>query len=197
MDIKGEKAFFGNPDWDPATSMTLVSRFCHMSSVRSTSDGRGPVTRKRVVDDTVTVHKYYRIQNTSNKRAPASSAVVKTAAMIQGVATCATVLALQGVPTTPSAWLANRDPSPIDLMAPWLPTYATSSMTMTKILTGFSRRLVESPRFKPTGTTLMWSSRCTRLLSVTCLPPLKSVPRQALPTRSLTGEYRAQTGIWR
>ena len=35
---------------DPATSMTLVSRFCHMSSVRSTSDGRGPVTRKRVPD---------------------------------------------------------------------------------------------------------------------------------------------------
>ena len=30
--------------------MTLVSRFCHMSSVRSTSDGRGPVTRKRVPD---------------------------------------------------------------------------------------------------------------------------------------------------
>ena len=50
MDIKGEKGFFGNPDWDPATSMTLVSRFCHMSSVRSTSDGRGPVTRKRVPD---------------------------------------------------------------------------------------------------------------------------------------------------
>ena len=50
MDIKGEKDFFGNPDWDPATSMTLVSRFCHMSSVRSTSDGRGPVTRKRVPD---------------------------------------------------------------------------------------------------------------------------------------------------
>ena len=50
MDIKGEKGFFGNPDWDPATSMTLVSRFCHMSSVRSTSDCRGPVTRKRVPD---------------------------------------------------------------------------------------------------------------------------------------------------
>ena len=30
--------------------MTLVSRFCHMSSVRSTSDCRGPVTRKRVPD---------------------------------------------------------------------------------------------------------------------------------------------------
>jgi hypothetical protein len=30
--------------------MTLVSRFYHMSSVRSTSDGRGPVTRKRVPD---------------------------------------------------------------------------------------------------------------------------------------------------
>ncbi len=30
--------------------MTLVSRFCQMSSVRSTSDGRGPVTRKRVPD---------------------------------------------------------------------------------------------------------------------------------------------------
>jgi hypothetical protein len=40
----------GNPDWDPATSMTLVSRFCHMSSVRSTSDSRGPVTRRRVPD---------------------------------------------------------------------------------------------------------------------------------------------------
>ena len=26
--------------------MTLVFRFCYMSSVRSTSDGRGPVTRK-------------------------------------------------------------------------------------------------------------------------------------------------------
>ncbi len=50
MDIKGEKDFFGNPDWDPATSMTLVYHFCHMSSVRSTSDGRGPVTRKRVPD---------------------------------------------------------------------------------------------------------------------------------------------------
>ena len=50
MDIKGEKDFFENPDWDPATSMTLVSHFCHMSSVRSTSDGRGPVTRKRVPD---------------------------------------------------------------------------------------------------------------------------------------------------
>ena len=50
MDIKGEKDFFGTPDWDPATSMTLVSRFCHMSSVRSTSDGRGPVTPKRVPD---------------------------------------------------------------------------------------------------------------------------------------------------
>jgi hypothetical protein len=24
VDIKGEKDFFGNPDWDPATSMTLV-----------------------------------------------------------------------------------------------------------------------------------------------------------------------------
>ena len=32
------------------TSMTLVFRFCYMSSVRSTSDGRGPVTRKRVPD---------------------------------------------------------------------------------------------------------------------------------------------------
>ena len=32
------------------TSMTLVTCFCHMSSVRSTSDGRGPVTRKRVPD---------------------------------------------------------------------------------------------------------------------------------------------------
>ena len=30
--------------------MTLVSRLCHMSSVRSTSDGRGPVTPKRVPD---------------------------------------------------------------------------------------------------------------------------------------------------
>jgi hypothetical protein len=30
--------------------MTLVSRFCHMSSVRSTSDSRGPVTPKRVPD---------------------------------------------------------------------------------------------------------------------------------------------------
>ena len=30
--------------------MTLVSSFCQMSSVRSTSDGRGPVTRKRVPD---------------------------------------------------------------------------------------------------------------------------------------------------
>ena len=48
--IKGEKDFFGNPDWDPATSMTLVFHFCNMSSVRSTSDGRGPVTRKRVPD---------------------------------------------------------------------------------------------------------------------------------------------------
>jgi len=28
--------------------MTLVFHFCYMSSVRSTSDGRGPVTRKRV-----------------------------------------------------------------------------------------------------------------------------------------------------
>jgi len=46
VDIKGEKDFFGNPDWDPATSMTLVSRFCHMSSVRSTSDGRGPVAKE-------------------------------------------------------------------------------------------------------------------------------------------------------
>ena len=26
--------------------MTLVFRFCYMSSARSTSDGRGPVTRK-------------------------------------------------------------------------------------------------------------------------------------------------------
>ncbi len=34
----------------PLTSMTLVFRFCYMSSVRSTSDGRGPVTRKRVPD---------------------------------------------------------------------------------------------------------------------------------------------------
>ena len=50
VDIKGEKGFFGNPDWDPETSMTLVSSFCQMSSVRSTSDGRGPVTRKRVPD---------------------------------------------------------------------------------------------------------------------------------------------------
>jgi hypothetical protein len=50
LDIKGEKGFFGNPDWDPATSMTLVSSFCQMSSVRSTSDGRGPVTRNRVPD---------------------------------------------------------------------------------------------------------------------------------------------------
>ena len=32
------------------TSMTLVFRFCYMSSVRSTSDCRGPVTRKRVPD---------------------------------------------------------------------------------------------------------------------------------------------------
>ena len=30
----------------PLTSMTLVSRFCYMSSVRSTSDGGGPVTHK-------------------------------------------------------------------------------------------------------------------------------------------------------
>ena len=35
---------------NPLTSMTLVFRFCYMSSVRSTSDGRGPVTRKRVPD---------------------------------------------------------------------------------------------------------------------------------------------------
>jgi hypothetical protein len=28
----------------------MVNCFCHMSSVRSTSDGRGPVTRKRVPD---------------------------------------------------------------------------------------------------------------------------------------------------
>ena len=28
----------------------MVNYFCHMSSVRSTSDGRGPVTRKRVPD---------------------------------------------------------------------------------------------------------------------------------------------------
>ena len=34
----------------PLTSMTLVFCFCYMSSVRSTSDGRGPVTRKRVPD---------------------------------------------------------------------------------------------------------------------------------------------------
>jgi hypothetical protein len=39
----------GNPD-NPLTSMALVFRFCYMSSVRSTSDGRGPVTRKRVPD---------------------------------------------------------------------------------------------------------------------------------------------------
>ena len=92
---------------------------------------------------------------------------------------------LQGVPPTPSASLANRAPSPIALMAPWLPTYATSSMKMTKRLTGFSRRLVAPPRLRPTGTPLMRSSRCTRLLSATCLRPLKSVPRQVLPTRSL------------
>ena len=91
---------------------------------------------------------------------------------------------LQGVPPTPSASLANRAPSPIALMAPWLPTYATSSMKMTKRLTGFSRRLVAPPRLRPTGTPLMRSSRCTRLLSVTCLPPLMSVQRQVLPTRS-------------
>ena len=30
--------------------MTLVFHFCHMSSVRGTSDGGGPVTRKRVPD---------------------------------------------------------------------------------------------------------------------------------------------------
>ena len=35
---------------NPLTSMILVFRFCYMSSVRSTSDGRGPVTRKRVPD---------------------------------------------------------------------------------------------------------------------------------------------------
>ena len=35
---------------NPLTSMTLVFRFCYMSSVRSTSDSRGPVTRKRVPD---------------------------------------------------------------------------------------------------------------------------------------------------
>ena len=35
---------------NPLTSMTLVFRFCYMSSVRSTSDCRGPVTRKRVPD---------------------------------------------------------------------------------------------------------------------------------------------------
>jgi hypothetical protein len=34
----------------PLTSMTLVFRFCYMSSARSTSDCRGPVTRKRVPD---------------------------------------------------------------------------------------------------------------------------------------------------
>jgi len=34
----------------PNTELTLVFRFCYMSSVRSTSDGRGPVTRKRVPD---------------------------------------------------------------------------------------------------------------------------------------------------
>ena len=31
---------------NPLTSMTLVFRFRHMSSARSTSDGRGPVTHK-------------------------------------------------------------------------------------------------------------------------------------------------------
>jgi hypothetical protein len=30
--------------------MTLVTRFCQMSLVRSTSDGKGPVTRKRIPD---------------------------------------------------------------------------------------------------------------------------------------------------
>ena len=35
---------------NPLTSMTLVFRFCYMPSVRSTSDCRGPVTRKRVPD---------------------------------------------------------------------------------------------------------------------------------------------------
>jgi hypothetical protein len=30
--------------------MTLVFHFCHMSSARGTSDGRGPVTRTRVPD---------------------------------------------------------------------------------------------------------------------------------------------------
>ena len=42
-----------------------------------------------------------------------------------------------------------------------------------------------APRLRPTGTPLMWSSRCTRLLSVTCLQPLKSVPRQVFLMRSL------------
>ena len=111
--------------------------------------------------------------------------------MIQRVATRATVLALQGVTPSPSAWLVqrstNRDPSPIvcGLMAPWLPIYATSSMKMTKSPGGFSRRLVWPPRLRPIGTPLMRSSRCTRLLIVTCLLPLMTVQRQALLTRSL------------
>ena len=46
--FKGEK---GKPGLRALpTSMTMVFRFCYMSSVRSTSDGRGPVTRKRVPD---------------------------------------------------------------------------------------------------------------------------------------------------
>ena len=51
VDIKGEKGFFGNPDWDPAHFDDIGFRFRQMSSVRSTSDGRGgSATRKRVPD---------------------------------------------------------------------------------------------------------------------------------------------------
>ena len=46
MDIKGEKGFFGNPDWELAHFDDIGFRFRHMSSARSTSDGRGPVARK-------------------------------------------------------------------------------------------------------------------------------------------------------
>jgi hypothetical protein len=35
---------------DRRAAISMASRFCPMSSVRSTSDGRGPVTRKRVPD---------------------------------------------------------------------------------------------------------------------------------------------------
>jgi len=50
LGISTGERFLWKPGLRPRHPMKLVFHFCHMSSVRGTSDGRGPVTHKRVPD---------------------------------------------------------------------------------------------------------------------------------------------------